>query len=552
MKSSISKKILLSLATITALSLSSCGGGGGSSSTVATDTTTATAQNVTGKAIDGYLVKATVCLDLNMDNQCEIAGEVEPVTSTDENGSFSLTITAEQQKHKNFAVAPLLVYSGYDADTKADFTGKLRAVRGEGVINITPTTTVVESMVREQNLTHDEAKKSVREMMGLPEGTDLGADPVALAKGGDTKLLNANLKLQKNVEVLAEKMKKLDEQNKDTKKVLKTMNQLIDDLYLKIAQIGQKNDEFKFDKIFDTIIEEDEFFTPEFQEQAKIDVEVVGKKIYEFIGDEALLNTEHLGAKISGLQNFVIDGSVSIDEDGEVTIKDTNGKEIDDSYFEDIVLMHSFEILDIVKYNGNHYEKLAEEIAKVLKDAGMKDKYLPVEEEIKALKANPLTLKVGKVFERVTKAMLTPISDEIAQLLANKTLIADNVEDIYSITFSSDMEYMIVVTLDGTEEIVDIKISGNTLLIDEIDIEDGEYGIFAMKITNLSSALKDGFIVFEDDEGSEDRFYLTNIESGDENTNSTTEDAPITTLPTMNTNSTEDDSPLPSLDGIRG
>ena len=549
MKTSISKKILLSLATITALGLTSCGGGSSSS----TPTTATTAQNITGKAVDGYLVKATVCLDLNMDNQCEIAGDVEPVTSTDENGSFSLTITPEQQKNPNFKIAPLLVYSGYDADTKADFTGKLRAVRGEGVINITPTTTVIESMVREQNLTKEEAQKSVREMLKLPEGTDLGADPVELAKKGNTQLLKANLKLQKNVEVLAEKMKKVEEQNKDTKQVLNNVNKLIDDLYAKIAEISHQNSDFAFEDVFNNMVEDDEFIPVELQKQAKIDFDVVDKKFDEFIGDDVLDNTEHLGAKISGLQNFVIDGSVSIDEDGEVTIKDNNGKEVDDTYFDDMVFMHAVEILDIVKYNGEDFDKLVEEVAKVLKDAGMKDKYLPLEEEITALKSNSSTKKLGEVFERVTKAMITPVSYEIIELLSNKTLISDNVEDIYSVTFSPDMKYMVVVKLDGTEEIVDIKISDDTLLLDESDTESEEYGIFGIKVTNIKSALKDGFIIFEDDEGSKDKFYFTNIndENEDENTNSTTEDTPITTLP-MNTNSTEDDMPLPSLEGVRG
>lgn len=42
--------------------MAACGGGGDGSSTAPTSST-ATTQQLTGKAIDGYLVGATVCFD---------------------------------------------------------------------------------------------------------------------------------------------------------------------------------------------------------------------------------------------------------------------------------------------------------------------------------------------------------------------------------------------------------------------------------------------------------------------------------------------------------
>lgn len=67
-----------------AAALAACGGGGDASTS--SPTPPATVQ-LTGKAIDGYLAGATVCLDLNANNRCD-AGE--PSAVTDNNGNFSL------------------------------------------------------------------------------------------------------------------------------------------------------------------------------------------------------------------------------------------------------------------------------------------------------------------------------------------------------------------------------------------------------------------------------------------------------------------------------
>ncbi|HHT8994854.1 TPA: hypothetical protein ACT5B2_005418 [Burkholderia cenocepacia] len=81
-----SKHILgLSIAT----ALAACGGGGDSGpaqpSTGGGTTPSAPTPAVTGKAIDGYLTGATVCLDLNNNGVCDSG---EPATVTDGSGQF--------------------------------------------------------------------------------------------------------------------------------------------------------------------------------------------------------------------------------------------------------------------------------------------------------------------------------------------------------------------------------------------------------------------------------------------------------------------------------
>ena len=46
---------------------------------------------IDGKAVDGYLQYATVCLDISQDGYCQ---NTEPNTQTDANGAFTLNVTS--------------------------------------------------------------------------------------------------------------------------------------------------------------------------------------------------------------------------------------------------------------------------------------------------------------------------------------------------------------------------------------------------------------------------------------------------------------------------
>ncbi|WP_034178380.1 hypothetical protein [Burkholderia cenocepacia] len=76
-----------------AASLAACGGGGDSGQPSAGGTTPTTpAPTITGKAIDGYLAGATVCLDLNNNGVCD-AGE--PSAITDATGQFLISYSGD-------------------------------------------------------------------------------------------------------------------------------------------------------------------------------------------------------------------------------------------------------------------------------------------------------------------------------------------------------------------------------------------------------------------------------------------------------------------------
>ena len=200
------KGMALSIAAI--LAITGCGGSSSGDDTDPNDGQQEQSTTISGKAVDGYLQSATVCLDLNMDGYCQI-GE-EPATSTDSSGGYTLTVTAAQKAHANFDRASILVYDGKDSDTGLRFEGKLLAPNDGTSINVTPLTTLVaksvEMATQGQTLTQEqlkakinEAKQKVKTMLGIPDGVEVDGDPVAL-KAADETLAKAALALQKTIE----------------------------------------------------------------------------------------------------------------------------------------------------------------------------------------------------------------------------------------------------------------------------------------------------------------------------------------------------------------
>ncbi len=198
-RNSIVKSIALSV-TLSVV-LAGCGG-----SSVSNDISSIT---INGKAIDGYLQYATVCLDLSQDGYCQ---EGEPTTQTTKDGSFNLEINPDIQAKESFTEAMLLVYGGKDVDTGEDFRGKLLAPRETEVVNISPITTLlakaVQKELKDTKLTKEQMKEKVRvhkekiaRIFNI-EIEDITKDPVA-HKDTNEKLIKEALKIQKAVEAMS-------------------------------------------------------------------------------------------------------------------------------------------------------------------------------------------------------------------------------------------------------------------------------------------------------------------------------------------------------------
>lgn len=177
--------------------LAGCGGGGSDSSAPTNLDTT-----IDGKAVDGYLRYSTVCLDISGDGYCQ---SIEPMAQTEEDGSFKLTVTAEQKAMSGYDKAKLIVYGGQDSDTGKDFIGKLKAPNDGTTVNVTPLTTLVAEIIADSNdkAEIDAAKAQVAKVFGLTDASKVSADPIALA-ATDSSVLSAALQVQKAIEKIVE------------------------------------------------------------------------------------------------------------------------------------------------------------------------------------------------------------------------------------------------------------------------------------------------------------------------------------------------------------
>lgn len=337
---------------------------------------------LSGTGVDGYLSQATVCLDLNLDGYCQIGDE--PATSTKDDGSFSLTLTTDQKSaYPEYAKAPLLIYSGYDVDTGVDFTGKLKANLGDGQnINVSPLSTAVKA-VMDSNKTEAQAEELVKKMLDLPANADLKADPVKEAKKNPA-LLKAALKLHKTVEVLAAAKKQAGS--------TENANTLVDNLYKKLATqaIADQN----LTTAVGTVVADDSELDADAQESAT----AISGQIDLIIGDKAVADTAVIGTKIGAVKQEIV---VAIENNESVPTSATLAATADTTFS----LLHAKEILRIVGMQDVNTTTgtLSGDVQYVLthnNDENMTEtSFLPVDTEIKVLKADKRTFIVGAKFE---------------------------------------------------------------------------------------------------------------------------------------------------------
>ena len=183
--------LLTSVALIASLGLVGCGGG----STSSQDTSNVT---VSGTAIDPELLGATICLDLNQDENCT---EGEPTAKTDGNGNFNLTVSTMQLEGS----APLLAIGGTDIATGDEFKGKLMADVNDNSQNITPLTTLAYEKIKENMAKDAETVQSgMEEMEKVLDLTsaDIQSNIMTLANEGNITALKVALALQKSAEAI--------------------------------------------------------------------------------------------------------------------------------------------------------------------------------------------------------------------------------------------------------------------------------------------------------------------------------------------------------------
>ena len=194
------------LASVIAFSLSACGGDSSSDNGATTPNET----NIThaGKAADGYLQYANVCLDLNNNKSCD---DDEPSATTDENGSFTLDVTQEQLDLHHLLVE-VIANQTIDSDAPGVLLTKgysLTAPAGSDFVS--PISTFIQNQIEKGN-SAEEAIQFVQAQLG----TDLDITKDYIAEKQSTSLSDAEKaefeKLHKVAQVTATVLgDKLDE-----------------------------------------------------------------------------------------------------------------------------------------------------------------------------------------------------------------------------------------------------------------------------------------------------------------------------------------------------
>lgn len=187
------RKLLLLTAAITALT--ACGGSSSSSSNntplpvtpdpVVPDPDPVTpdpAVTLSGKAADGYLSNARVCLDINSNLKCDAN---EPTTTTGAGGSYVLPEVTQEQSNTYTIVVEAIAGQTIDEDspdTAITQSYSLSAPAGETFIS--PLSSLVQNAMRSNAaLTKEDAADQIRNALGLPEDSDILSDYV---DAGDT------------------------------------------------------------------------------------------------------------------------------------------------------------------------------------------------------------------------------------------------------------------------------------------------------------------------------------------------------------------------------
>ena len=154
------KRTLISAAVATSFGLTACGGGGDSAGTgdIATTTT------LLGIVADGYLVNATVCLDLNLSKTCDSG---EPSATSTSGGNYSLDAT-QAQIGSSPVVAEIIAGTTVDEDSPSAPVSKaytLTAPAGKGAF-VSPLTTMVQAQVETTGKTVEQVENDILVSMG--------------------------------------------------------------------------------------------------------------------------------------------------------------------------------------------------------------------------------------------------------------------------------------------------------------------------------------------------------------------------------------------------
>ncbi|MCH9813900.1 MAG: hypothetical protein K0U47_08165 [Epsilonproteobacteria bacterium] len=396
--------LLTGVVLSTALSavLTGCGSTSATVDDITNDITEEIKQaSISGKAIDGYLQFATVCLDIDADGYCQ---QTEPHSQTAADGSFTLTIEQSHRDQEKFDEALLLVFGGKDVDTGKDFRGKLYAPNdGSEQLNVSPITTLVaknlEKEIKDQTLTREEIKEKIKQAKAkVAKALDIkeeevGVDPVAFQQENqDDRLIKKALQVQKSVEALMFAAEVADSEQKDKiEDIYEAMADGLDDL---------TEDEQGIDKLLEKAAKK-EHFKALFTDKDEAAILAVADAITQNL-DIAFENIEYGEDQLEKIAAITEDAFAQIEE---------NVKNEESDFISGVVYLE-----DDDRFKPQH-DWIAEYIKQDLREIGIE----PSEELINKLKAiYKNEIQAGVLFYKAQQ--LSENNDEQIQEVYQKIL----------------------------------------------------------------------------------------------------------------------------------
>ena len=157
------RRTLISAAVASSIGLTACSGGGGDSAGTG-DITPVSTTTLSGIVADGYLVNATVCLDLDLSKTCDLG---EPTATSTTGGSYSLDAT-QAQIDTYPIVAKIIAGTTVDEDNPSAPVAKaytLSAPAGKGAF-VSPLTTMVQAQIETSGKTAEQIENEILVSIG--------------------------------------------------------------------------------------------------------------------------------------------------------------------------------------------------------------------------------------------------------------------------------------------------------------------------------------------------------------------------------------------------
>jgi len=198
-------KILFITMFLISILFNGCGSGGTSENT---NTTTPIIKTISGVAVDGYLLNAKICLDINENDYCD---NNEPSTTTSNDGKYSFETTLN-------GIYTILVVGGVDTATNQSFYGILK-----DIIEVDNTTTKIDSTINllttsaaniynnaknnNINITIDQAKEKVANYLDITK-EQVSGDPMK-----DTTIFIKTQQIVQTIQLVTSKINTTDKKD---------------------------------------------------------------------------------------------------------------------------------------------------------------------------------------------------------------------------------------------------------------------------------------------------------------------------------------------------